>query len=142
MAPSNMMGCMALSKKIEELTHGSVFSAVDSDKSNNSKNKHKKRSYSEIMREMTDFSDVTSKKTQKQQKVLLGGFYGLMAIVRGTHDPSRSLLHLVENNNSLFGYFHSQKQGQKRQTDDYPGGSLGDLTRRDAVTNNHRPKQQ
>ena len=92
------------------------------------------------MREMTAFSDMTSKKTQKQQKVLLGGFYGLPEIARGTHDPSQSLLHLVEKNNNAFGYFHSQKQVQKRQTNEQTDGSLGYLKRRDAVTNNHRPK--
>ena len=72
------------------------------------------------MREITAFADVTSKKTQKQQQVLLGGICGLLAIARGTHDPSNSLLHFVENNNNAFGDFHSQKQGQKRKTNDHP----------------------
>ena len=99
---------------IEGLPRGSVFDAVDSMPSNNSKKKHQKLSYSDIMRDMTAFSDVTSKKTQKQKQVLLGGFYVLMEISRGTHDPSQSLLHLVEKNNNAFGDFHSQKKPARR----------------------------
>ena len=52
-------------ERIEGLSHGSVFSTVDSIPSKNTKKKHQKLPYSEIMREMTDFDDVTSKKTQK-----------------------------------------------------------------------------
>ena len=48
---------------IKGLPRGYVFSAVDSMSSNNSKKKHQKLSYSEIMREMKAFSSVTSKKT-------------------------------------------------------------------------------
>ena len=129
-------------KPIEGLPHGSIFSSIDIDPSNKSKKKHQKLLYSEIMIEMTDYDGVTSKKTQKKQQVLLGGFYGILEIAMGTHDPSQSFIHLVEKNNNSFGDFHSQRQGQKRQTDYQPDGSLGELTRRDAVTNNHRPKQQ
>ena len=91
---------------------------------------------------MTSFADVTSKKTQKQQQVLLDGFYGMLEIAMDNHHPSQSLLHLVEKNKNVFGDFHTQKQVQKRQTDNQTDGSFGDMTSRDPVTTNHCPKQQ
>ena len=115
---------------------------------NKKRKKEKKMSYNEAMKHLQPLAEMLA--SHKHQKVILGGINGLVEIVRsGQLDTKEKFTDRMEehceqfSNYNVDGYLMATSQPTSDDTTNSGVGvvsSLGDMTRRNAGGNSHKPR--